>query len=66
MASLTEARRVVVKIGSALLVEEGRLRADWLASLAQDVAWLSGLGKVKWQCFAWWNNSALRGGITVL
>ena len=45
MASLTEARRVVVKIGSALLVEEGRLRADWLASLAQDVAWLSGLGK---------------------
>ncbi|MEP1614586.1 MAG: glutamate 5-kinase [Roseobacter sp.] len=42
MASLTTARRLVVKIGSALLVdrEQGGLRADWLLSLAQDVAWL--------------------------
>jgi glutamate 5-kinase len=40
MASLTDASRIVVKIGSALLVENGRLRSDWLASLAQDVAWL--------------------------
>lgn len=42
MASLTRARRVVVKIGSALLVdrETGALRADWLTSLAEDVAWL--------------------------
>jgi len=42
VASLTDARRVVVKIGSALLVDRdtGALRADWLASLAQDVAWL--------------------------
>ncbi len=34
------ARRLVVKIGSALLVEgrTGRLRADWLRALAADVA----------------------------
>ncbi|SEN25992.1 glutamate 5-kinase [Loktanella fryxellensis] len=40
MAALTDARRLVVKIGSALLVDRdsGALRADWLASLAQDVA----------------------------
>ncbi len=40
MATLTAARRLVVKIGSALLVEQatGALRRDWLASLAQDVA----------------------------
>ncbi len=46
MASLVEAtkpdlntaRRLVVKIGSALLVDGGVLRADWLKGLAQDVA----------------------------
>ncbi|QBF31958.1 glutamate 5-kinase [Thalassococcus sp. S3] len=44
MASLTEARRIVVKIGSALLVNRatGALRSDWLVSLAADVAWLKG------------------------
>ncbi|GHF58750.1 glutamate 5-kinase [Seohaeicola zhoushanensis] len=42
MASLIGARRVVVKIGSALLVDRksGTLRADWLRALAEDVAWL--------------------------
>ncbi|MBM9595514.1 glutamate 5-kinase [Roseitranquillus sediminis] len=46
MASLTDARRVVVKIGSALLVDSraGALRAAWLRDLAEDVAWLRGLG----------------------
>ncbi|NNE52501.1 MAG: glutamate 5-kinase [Sulfitobacter sp.] len=46
MASLTSARRLVVKIGSALLVERstGALRSDWLHALAQDVHWLKGLG----------------------
>lgn len=46
MAALTSAKRVVVKIGSALLVDRatGSLRSDWLASLAQDVAWLKGAG----------------------
>ncbi len=40
MATLIGARRLVVKIGSALLVDRstGRLRSDWLASLAADVA----------------------------
>ncbi|MEM9013223.1 MAG: glutamate 5-kinase [Pseudomonadota bacterium] len=40
------ARRIVVKIGSALLVDaaDGRLRAEWLAALAEDVAWLKGQG----------------------
>ena len=42
MAPLTKARRVVVKIGSALLVDKvtGRLKSDWLMGLAEDVAWL--------------------------
>lgn len=47
MAALTDARRVVVKIGSALLVDRqsGELRARWLHSLAEDVAWLKSQGK---------------------
>ena len=38
--SLDQARRLVVKIGSALLVDAatGRLKQDWLAALAEDVA----------------------------
>ncbi|WP_341366129.1 glutamate 5-kinase [Yoonia sp. BS5-3] len=40
MATLSDAKRLVVKIGSALLVdvETGKLRQDWLTSLADDVA----------------------------
>ena len=43
-ARLAAARRIVVKIGSALLVvgETGRLRFDWLEGLAADVADLRG------------------------
>lgn len=46
MASLTEARRLVVKIGSALLVDRtsGELRLDWLKALVEDVAWLRAAG----------------------
>ena len=46
MASLTSAKRLVVKIGSALLVDKktGELRSDWLHGLAQDVAWLRSNG----------------------
>ncbi len=46
MAALSEARRIVVKIGSALLVDAqtGALRADWLASLAADVGRLKNRG----------------------
>jgi glutamate 5-kinase len=41
------ARRIVVKIGSSLLVDRalGELNATWLASLADDVAGLVGAGK---------------------
>ena len=45
MAPLSQAKRVVVKIGSALLVEAGALRAPWLASLAEDVAGLKKRGQ---------------------
>jgi glutamate 5-kinase len=38
VATISKAKRLVVKIGSALLVERGRLRADWLRCLAEDVA----------------------------
>ncbi len=46
MATLTRAKRLVVKIGSALLVDRqsGLLRSEWLHALARDVAWLKGLG----------------------
>jgi glutamate 5-kinase len=41
------ARRIVVKIGSALLVDRatGRVRATWLNSLADDIATLRSAGK---------------------
>lgn len=43
----TKAKRIVVKIGSALLVDRasGRLRATWLNSLADDVATMVEAGK---------------------
>ena len=46
MASLTQAQRLVVKIGSALLVdrEAGGLRSAWLIALAEDIAWLKNAG----------------------
>ncbi|WP_439559768.1 glutamate 5-kinase [Roseinatronobacter sp.] len=43
-AMLSQARRVVVKIGSALLVEHGGLRGAWLHALAQDIAALRARG----------------------
>jgi glutamate 5-kinase len=44
--SLRDFRRVVLKVGSALLVDrgEGRLKRDWLAALAADIAELHGRG----------------------
>ena len=46
MAALSDARRLVVKIGSALLVdrETGALRAEWLGALAEDIAALRARG----------------------
>ena len=45
--ALARARRIVVKIGSALLVERetGALRGDWLASVCADIAALKTQGK---------------------
>lgn len=46
-AHLTDARRVVVKIGSSLLVDErtGALRRDWLHALADDIVMLRERGR---------------------
>ncbi len=46
MATLSASRRLVVKIGSALLVDRdsGQLRAGWLAGLATDVAAIKARG----------------------
>jgi glutamate 5-kinase len=46
MATLSAAKRVVIKIGSALLVDKktGELRADWLVGLAEDVKMLRDRG----------------------
>ena len=40
--SLTDFRRIVVKVGSALLVDSaaGKLREEWLRALCEDLAWL--------------------------
>mgnify|MGYP001998962232 CR=1 FL=1 len=40
MATLSTAQRLVVKIGSALLVDKqtGAFRGDWLRSIAEDIA----------------------------
>jgi glutamate 5-kinase len=40
-------RRVLVKVGSSLLIDAagGRVKEDWLASLAQDIAALHGEGR---------------------
>lgn len=44
-SKLIAANRVVLKIGSALLVENGQLRARWLKALAKDIASLKTEGK---------------------
>ena len=46
MAALAEIKRLVIKIGSALLVDRktGALRHDWLQALADDVAFLKARG----------------------
>ena len=44
---LADFRRIVVKVGSSLLVDSqgGRLREEWLASLATDIAQFHGEGR---------------------
>lgn len=38
LSGLGEAKRLVVKVGSALLIEQGKARAEWLATLAGELA----------------------------
>ena len=47
MPILTTSGRLVVKIGSALLVDErtGEIRHEWLDKLADDIAYLKNKGK---------------------
>src|SRR5437588_12469307 len=40
--ALADFRRVVVKVGSSLIVGASRVNEDWLAALAEDIAWLHG------------------------
>src|SRR5690606_36298660 len=43
---LSAYRRITIKIGSALLVDKsGKLRAEWLAQLAEDIAALKAEGR---------------------
>ena len=42
---LLQAHRVVIKVGSALLVENGRLRRRWLDALAADIAVMRARGQ---------------------
>jgi glutamate 5-kinase len=44
---ISGSRRLIIKIGSALLVDDasGRIRQDWLAALAEDIATLHGRGQ---------------------
>ncbi|MEM7764105.1 MAG: glutamate 5-kinase [Pseudomonadota bacterium] len=42
---LTSCHSIVIKIGSAMLVEDGALRRDWLVALAADIAELATDGK---------------------
>ena len=46
---LTDARRLVVKIGSALLVDDatGQLRRDWLDALIDDLSACRRQGRLK-------------------
>ena len=44
--ALAQSKRLVLKVGSALLVgEDGGIRQSWLDALADDVAWLIDQGK---------------------
>ena len=46
-AALKEAGRIVIKVGSALLMqdEQGNLRRDWMHAMAQDIASPQNQGK---------------------
>ena len=43
--TLAKAKRIVIKIGSSLIAESAKLRASWLAAMAEDMAALHAAGK---------------------
>ncbi len=43
--TLAKAKRIVIKIGSSLIAESAKLRASWLAAMAEDIAKLHAGGK---------------------
>lgn len=43
--TLAQAKRIVIKIGTSLIAESLKLRATWLAAMAEDIAALHGAGK---------------------
>lgn len=45
LPSLNKAKRIVIKIGSSLIAETARVRAAWLAAMAEDIAALQAAGK---------------------
>ena len=47
IANWNSAKRIVIKIGSSLLVntDDGTVKADWLESLAEDISDLKSRGK---------------------
>ncbi|MGD9922762.1 MAG: glutamate 5-kinase, partial [Pseudorhodoplanes sp.] len=42
LPALSDFRRIVIKVGSSLLVDSaaGRAREEWLRALCDDIAWL--------------------------
>ena len=44
LSGLRDAKRLVIKVGSALLISEGKARSEWLASLAQEIAQIGASG----------------------
>ncbi len=43
--TLAQSKRIVIKIGSSLIAESAKLRASWLAAMAEDLAALQAAGK---------------------
>ncbi|MAW90935.1 MAG: glutamate 5-kinase [Altererythrobacter sp.] len=41
LSDLAQAKRIVIKVGSALLIERGQARAEWLATLVEEIAGLA-------------------------
>ena len=37
---LKDKKRIIIKIGSALLIESGQIRSAWLKSMVEDIKYL--------------------------